>query len=246
MTATLVLALVFAYEAPTPRVVVLKEPTEFASRLNTVVPSYEVNEENFVWALVRVAGDFKIAMGIEWVLTPSASAPIHVHWKNTSVRDIIEDIVRRQRGYKIEVADALVIVGPQHVIPIRENFLALRLPQFVVRKKVPEAASNSLHELVRTRVAPPEPMKGRGVGHSQGVEVGDKEISVSLADVTVRDALSAISLASPFKVWLVTFAPEGNVTPTGFRRTVSPTTGKAIADKYQPTWEVLRWGESPY
>ncbi len=62
----------------------------------------------------------------------------------------------------------------------------------------------------------------------------------------MQDALDAISLASPFKVWIVTFAPDGDVTPTGFRRTASPVTSEAVPHSAKPYWELLRWGRPPY
>lgn len=81
------------------------------------------------------------------------------------------------------------------------------------------------------------------MGHSLGVEVGDPNLTLRLRDVSVEDVLDALTLASDRGVWIVTFAPAGQLTPTGFRRTASPLGSEGVA---RPYWELLKWGRRPY
>jgi hypothetical protein len=226
-----------------------KETRELKAALQAQVQSYNVTASNFVDALIDVACRFKLPMGVEWVRTPSAMKPVHFSWKDSTVQKIVRDIAQAQPGYQVQVRNAVVHVQPRDMIPDRENFLGLKVPQFEVQD-VAEIASRRLNEFVTLKVTPPKPappgQPRGGIGGSQLGEVGDPEISINLKNVSVKDALDCISLASPLKIWLVTFAESGDVTPTGFRRTVSPLTGKAIPDEYQPVWELLKWGREPY
>jgi len=226
------------------------ESVELGTTLQAPVHSYSVTANTFVDALIEVAGRFKFPIGIVWVRKTSELKPIHISWSDARVEKALQDIVHAQPGYEVELRNAVMHVRPRDMIPDKENFLSLRVSRFEVHKEVAETASTRLAELVNLEVTPPKPApvgqaKG-GIGSSQLVEVGDPEISISLADVTVEDALDAISLASPFKVWIVTFAPAGDLTPTGFRRTVSPIASEAVPHPAKPYWELLRWGRAPY
>ncbi|MGH9449551.1 MAG: hypothetical protein ACRD11_03330, partial [Terriglobia bacterium] len=209
-----------------------KQAAELRSALQAGVQNYLLSAANFADALVQVAGRLKIPMGIVWVPTPQATKPVRISWRAATAREVIEGIVRAQPGYEIEERNAVLHVFPRGV-PARENCLNLEVPHFVSMNDVAEMASRRLDEFTTLKVMPPKPVKGPargGMGGSMGVEVGDPNISLDLANATVAGVLDAISLASPFKVWLVAFAPEGNVTATGFRRTMSPTSGKIFPD----------------
>jgi hypothetical protein len=226
-----------------------KESAELRARLDAEVKSYAVSADSFADALVKVAGDFKIPVGVEWVRTPAAIRPIRLAWKDTDARGVIQGIAHTQMGYVVEIEDAVVHIYPGALGPERQNFLNVRLDRFDIHDDVAEMASRNLGELVRLRVAPPKPrrqMAGGGLGGSLLVEMGDPNISISPANPTVGEVLDAIALASPFKVWLVTFVPGHSLTPTGFRRTVWAARGEAFPDADQPVWELLKWGRAPY
>lgn len=218
---------------------------ELRARLAAHVKGYTVSADNFADALVKVAGNFKIPMGIAWVRTSAAARPVRLAWKDTNVRGIIQGITHTQSGYGVGIEGSVVHVYPRALVPQRDDFLSLTLPQFEIHD-VAEIASRHLGQLVRLRVAPPRPTVPGGMGFSQFVEAGDPNISISLRNPTAAEALDAIVLASPFKVWLVTFAPGHSLMPTGFRRTVSPVSGQAVPDADQPFWELLKWGREPY
>jgi hypothetical protein len=225
-----------------------RDSAELRAKLQSPVHDYSIAADTFVDALVGVAGEFKLPMGIVWVRRPSALKAVRLSWHDATVEQVVRDIVHTQPGYEIEIRNAVVRVRPRNMIPDKENFLGLRVDRFDAQSEVTELASKRLQTLVTPRVTPPKPPPAGqpfGIGFEQAVEVGDPEISISLANVTVEDALDAISLASPFKVWLVTFEADKSLTPGGFRRTVLAS-GKAVADEYQPVWELLKWGRKPY
>ncbi len=226
------------------------EPRALSAVLRGRVESYTLTAGDFVDALLEVGNKFEIPMGISCVRTDSLMKPVRLHWKGVTVQRVVEDIVRTQPLYEVNIKNAVVHIRPRGLVPRRENFLRLKVSQFEVENQVAELASRRLAQIVTLTVSPPKPPRGGqttgGTLGSQLTETDDPEVSIRLRNATVEDVLDNISVGSPFKVWLVTFAGTGNVTPTGFRRTVSPLTGKAIPDEYQPTWELLRWGRQPY
>jgi hypothetical protein len=228
-----------------------KESVQARTILQSPVHGYSVTADTFVDALLEAAGHFKLRVGVAWIRErPSEMRPVHLSWKDATVEEVIRDIAQAQPGYQVEVRNAVVHVRPRALIPDRENFLRLRIPRFEVQNEVAETASKGLSGLVSLELTPPRPaaagQAGGGVASSQLVEVGDPEISISLANVTVEDGLDAISLVSPFKVWIVTFAGGGSLTPGGFRRTVLAVADRPVPDERQPVWEFLKWGRKPY
>ncbi len=227
-----------------------RESTETRATLQRHVLNYSVSGSSFVDALIEVAGRFKFPLGVAWVRNSSKGKPVHFSWKDATVQQVIWDIIHAQPGYETNVRNAVVHVQPSGLVSDRQNFLKLTIPRFDVHDQVAEVGSKRLFGLIKQRFGIREKVPGPsvrgGVGFSQGVEVGDPQISIILMNVTIEDALDSLILTSPFKIWLVTFAANGSLTPSGLRDTISPVTGKAIPYKYQPFWELLRWGRSPY
>jgi hypothetical protein len=225
-----------------------QEALKLDERLAAPVHDYTLKANNVLLALLDVAGQYKIPMGIQWLRAPVALRPVRLEIEDTDVRGAIQAIADTQPGYIVEVSDGVVHVYPEELIPEGQNFLALRLDRFDVHD-VAEIASRRLAEVLRPHVVPPQPtagLVGGGTGSSLFVETNDPNISISLARPTASEALDAIVAVWPFTVWVVTFASGKNLTPTGFRRTVSPTDGEAVPDADQPTWEPLKWGQPPY
>lgn len=223
-----------------------QQPPQVERRLATPVQNYDLTAGNFLLAFLKIAGEYDIPMGIVWLRTPAALKPVHLAFKRTEVGGAIRAIARTQHGYTVDVEGGVVHIYPEDARLASANFLRLVLDRFDVHD-VAEIASKHLASLVRQRISPPKPTRtGGGIGFSQAVEIGDPTVTVSLTRPTADEVLDAIVKASPFKVWVVTFSPTRSLTPTGFWRTVSPTTGKPFADRYQPVWELLRRGQRPY
>lgn len=226
-----------------------QEPAALEARLQTRVTNYELVADDFVEALLKVAGEYKIPVGIVWVRTPAALRGVRLSKKDTTVQDIIQALVKTQPEYTMTAKGGLVHVFARGVVPDRENFLTLKVPEFEVHNQVVELAERRLGDIIRAAVSPPKPVAGGMRGGTIGsllVEVGDPSLTLKLQGVAAEDVLDALTLASGRGVWLVTFAPAGQLTLTGFRRTVSPVSGHAVPDPEQPVWELLKWGRKPY
>jgi hypothetical protein len=204
-----------------------------------------MNGDNFVDALLKVATQFQIPMGIEWSENASTAQKISESWTDADVQQVIQRLVNAQRGYEFEVKDGVVHVFPEWAKSSQQDFVNLKVQKFIVRNEVAAAATRQLRDLVKLTVSPP-PQTGATAGGTAGSQLGtieDREISLKLENLTVRDALDQIALVSDRKIWVVTFTEEPLLTPTGFRRTRSLWID-TVPDNEQPVWNTLRWGDA--
>ncbi|MGB7589890.1 MAG: hypothetical protein WCD04_06100 [Terriglobia bacterium] len=220
------------------------------TKLQSRVTNYQLEADNFVCALLKVADEYKIPMGIVWVRTPVALRGVRLSEKDATVQEIIQALVKTQPEYTMTTKGGLLHISAPGLVPDRENFLRLKVPEFEVHNQVVELAERRLGDIVNATVWPPKPVAGGnvrgGVLSSQLVEVGDPDLNLKLQDVAVEDVLDALTLASDRGVWIVTFAAAGELTPTGFRQMESPLSSEALPRPAKPLWEILKWGRKPY
>jgi hypothetical protein len=208
-------------------------PDDLTIKLSRHVTNYNLGVFNFLEALIRVSNDFQIPMGIVWVSTSAARAGLPFAWKEATVREIIEAIAKTQPGYQVEVTNGVVHISPPALIADRENFLTLKIPEFKISNQYTEVVISKLHDFI----APP-----RTSGFSIGAMIEPK-ITLELKNSTVEDILDALDVASTRKIWVVTFADDTGLTPSGFRRTRSLWTDAPIPDEEQPALALLHWGD---
>lgn len=222
-----------------------RQPEDLDAKLRVIVHNHQLQASNFVEALTRAASQFQVPIGIEWVNTSRAKARVTLSWKDATVREIFDAIVKTQPDYEMQAKNGVVHVYSAKLIPDRQNFLRLSVNQFEVDREVVEMASWKLRERVRLTVSPPSPQPGPGgVGGSFITNMGEPKISLKLNNVSVEDALDALAVASTRKIWIVTFSDDTTLTPTAFRRTLTVWNKSPIPDNEQPVWDMLRWGDA--
>jgi hypothetical protein len=216
------------------------------AKLRASIYNYHLQANNFVEALTRVASDFRIPMGIEWVDTPAARASVSLSWKNATVLEVLQAIVKTQPGFQMLVGKSVVHVSCSEFVPDRQNPLKLNISQFEVHNVPAELASRQLHEAVTRTLFPPKPQQGIGGGivGSGATNVDDPKISVTLKNATVEDVLDALALASARKIWIVTFSDARTLTAAGYRRTLGLWTNSPAPDDEQPVCDMLHWGDA--
>lgn len=223
-----------------------RQPEDLDAKLRTNVNSYQLQANNFVEALTRAASDFQIPMGIEWVNRPGARARVNLSWKNATIREVLQAIVKTQPGFTMLVGSSVVHVSSSDLVPDHENPLKLKINAFEVHNAPVESASRQLHEVVR-RTLSPKPQQGFGRGGVAGSgfsNIDDPKISVTLKNATVEDVLNALALTSARKIWIVTFSDSPVLTSTGFRRTLSLWNKSPVPDNEQPGWDMFHWGDA--
>ena len=184
-------------------------------------------------------------MGIELVDTPAARARVSLSWKNATVLEVLQAIVKTQPGFQMLVGKNVVHVSCSEFVPDRQNPLKLNISQFEVHNVPAELASRQLHEAVTRTLFPPKPQQGIGGGivGSGATNVDDPKISVTLKNATVEDVLDALALASARKIWIVTFSDARTLTAAGYCRTLGLWNRSPIPDEEQPAWDLLHWGD---
>lgn len=208
---------------------------EASTVLNKRVADYSLGPSSLVEALVRVSNDFQIPMGIAWVDSPTANARTRFAWKNMTVQEILDDIVRIQRSYDVQFKNGVLQVSPsRELISDNQNFLKLRLESFEAHDDFVEIASLKLHMLVTPRKN----------GQLSIGATGDSKVHLELTNPTVEDALDALAVASNRKIWVVTFLDDIGLTHRGMRRSISLWNRKPQPDEEQPGWDMLRWGDA--
>jgi hypothetical protein len=219
---------------------------EIQARLESRISSYTLAADGFVSALSELAGKFKLPMGVEWVRSSGSVRKVNLSWQNATVRQMLEAVVKSQPGYRLQINDGVVHIFSPDDTSSGENFLDIGIDSFEIKNQVVEIASHKLRDLVRVRVSPPPPASQHpgGLVYSQGASVGEPEVTLTLRSVNVRQVLDALALASDRKVWVVTFTPDGTVTPTRYRRTGTLWNKENVPDPEQPVWDMFRWGDS--
>jgi hypothetical protein len=223
-----------------------QHPEELNQRLHVAVQDYHLQGLNFVESLTRVAGDFQIPMGIEWVDSPSARAKSDASWKHATVQQVLEAIVKTQPGYRMRLTSGIVRISSPDLVPDPQNPLKLNIDKFDVQGVPVELASKELHTLVTRTISPPTPQPAAvgGIGRSGASNLDDPMVSVQLKNSTVEELLDSLALTSARKIWVVTFTDNLSLTPRGFRRTLTLWNDFPIPDNEQPLWDLLHWGDA--
>lgn len=208
-------------------------------KLNRTVQNYSLNANNFLDALTRMAADFKLPMGIEWVATSEAKTEFSHLWESATVEEIIEQIVKTQPNYEVQIWNGVLHILSPKLIPERQNFLKLRIGHFQVHQQPFEWVSAQLHDYANDIIFKPK-------GHAGSIASMPDEprLDLDLTDTSVEEVLDKIVLASTRKIWIVVFSDDPATTETGFRRSLSLWLDSPIPDGQQPVWNLFRWGDS--
>lgn len=224
-------------------------------KLQTRVENYRLSEDSFLQALTKVASQFQIPLGIEWVKEPSTMRSFHLSMKRATVYQLIESLVK-DSGYGLEIKKDIVHVFPRGSLTDRRSFLNVPIKRFDVQDEFVTFAARRLRDMLNrdasrrhtskpTKGKPDNWSQGTGTGGSAAVGLGDERISLKLRNVRARDVLDSLSLAAGLKIWVVTYPRRFTTTEGGFRRTAATHTDTDIPDEEQPIWVFLPWGVEP-
>jgi len=194
----------------------------------------------FVEALGQVARAFSVPMGISWVKTEGSQKKRSIEFKNATILEIIEAIASSEPNYEVVVNNGVVHVATKE-IPVGQNFLYLRIPEFVA-KGIANGAKVALWMQLNQRISP-DPHRGYGVSIFSSTT--ETKLDLTFTNATVEEILDSIAVASDYEMWLVAFEDNLNPTPSGFRRSESLLSKTATPDEGQPEWDIFQWGFWP-
>jgi hypothetical protein len=209
------------------------------AKLHAAVPEYSVSGNTFIAALLRVADEFQIPLGVEWVATSSAVEKLSLSWHDTSVINIVEVIVHSQPGYEVRV-DGSILHVTSTAIPRGQDFLNLTVHSFDVQEQVVQIAERQLRSAIAATVAP---QKVGGILGSLATSPNEPSITIKREDASVREILDSLISVSRKKIWVVTFVDSATSTTTGFDRTMTLWNHAPVPDSEQPLWDLFSWDE---
>jgi hypothetical protein len=217
-------------------------------QLQRKVENYKLSAPTFLDALLKAAADFKVVLGVELIRTPSVLRPVDMSGGRATVMQVFSALVAREKGYAVRVDGGVLHVFRRDDVNKPSNFLNIPIPKFAAANTTAPGAQLRLWMLLNPKLQPPRPSPlgpiGSGGSFAEGPD--NQRFSLDLRDTTARGILDAVAVSSEHHVWVVTFAPGGQVMQSGFRRTASPTSAQNIPDASQPALEILRWGERPF
>jgi hypothetical protein len=219
-------------------------PENLQARLDSEVDEYDLSARDLARALIAVAQHFEIPMGIEWI-QPASPKPVNLRWKKTTVRAVLESVVRAHPGYRLGVGQGSVHVFYAGADTDPSNFLNIPIPALDMDNVYPAVARWRLEQIVRAKVSPP-PQPGRPSSVGYEITVGPRETKQSFhwKNSKVRDVLYTLALDGDYKIWTVTFPESSARTSTGFRPTLSLWITQAGPNEL-PDWDRFDWRHQP-
>jgi len=210
-------------------------------KLASTVEEYSVNAEDPLNALLEVAADFQLPIGIQWIR--NMGKPVSRSWEQTTISGLLSDIAAAGGKYHIDVNNGVVHIGPAGLMGTENDVLDLKLDSFEVSNRYVRFALVNLRQRVQPLMVPEHVVKG-GYAGSVPTGAGDRPVTLKLTNPTVRDVLDALCLAADLKVWLVGYTSSPTKTSAGFLRTASRWEEKAseVSDFSQPFIDMQTWG----
>lgn len=220
------------------------QTTSLQAKLDARVARYSLTAKDLADAILKIAKQFDLPVGIEWLKDKEALQGLSLAWKDATVGDIIGSVVKKYPPYRFQVEDGVLHVFRPDLLNDSHNFLNLKVPDsFEVRQTVGGFANVQLRDVVQNIVTPRNLPPGAGVGGDYATGLEETPLTLSLRGLTVREALDKLVGASEHKMWLVTFSDTPALTPTGFRRTETLWHPAPFPDRDQPMWDFLAWKE---
>lgn len=140
----------------------------------------------------------------------------------------------------MQVSNGIVHVSPTEITP-EQNFLLIKIDEFVVQHQVLPLAMRNLHELVKMAISPPKPHANVGSGGSLGGNTDEPQFDLQIEHASVEEILDSLAKASQRKIWIATFDDSFILTASGFRRTMSLWSDSPVPESEQPVWDMFGW-----
>ena len=201
--------------------------------LATTVPSYSVSAANLADVLVKVAYDFKIPVGIEWIQIPDAVKPFARSWRRTTAGDILADIVKAYPGYVLDTGGEVVHVRAPLPGSARFDILNYRLDRYEVAHQTVNEVTAHLECELAPLVNPPLPNQPTlACGGSTLVGGGDARMTFTIDKPSVGEILDRLLIGSGRAAWVVAYPAQLKRTKSGYLKT-------ARSDGYEPPYDSL-------
>jgi hypothetical protein len=217
------------------------------ARLAVAPETYTLTTVDSLHALLKLAADYKLPMGIEWRRATGQPVQFSHTWHGATVLRMAQDIAGSIPESEVEVLQGVV-----HIILVDQHYdvgnpLGIKLPSFEVKNQLVDVAQRNLSQAVNALMFPPR--GPHGWAGSIGTSTEDQPINIKMTGATAREILDQMCLADArLKVWIVAYPATATRTPAGYLRTAFITREVPLEDFEQPHFTFLPWGRwiGPY
>ena len=212
-----------------------------------LIPDYSLQATSFIDALLKIASQFRLPLGVEWIKSAGTLKPDSFFLTHTTVKDIIDAVVSTYSGYEWRMEeDGIVNVFQRDLVKDGRNPLNVTIKSFDHTESV-NTAGRTLHSMLAHIVRHPD---FGGIATSGGDYVGAPVVRFTAENVAVRTVLAKIITAPPpasklpmNRIWIATFPDEPMLSRTGYLE-VAPTLNFNVVSE-QPFWNLFQWGDPP-
>lgn len=197
-SATVLLLVVFGVIMPRAA-----DGSTFQDKLASSVATFDSSGRTLAKALVDLAYEYKIPMGIEYLDRMAITRPLAVRVRGEPLRRVIELLVAQLPTYRVTFAGGLVDVYSPAARGDPSNVLNTVLADFQVTNADTHRASAELAAGL-ARELNPHSMVVNSIAPGQW---GTKTVSVHLRGKRVYEILNAITAQNGFALWCVVVPP---------------------------------------
>src|SRR5579864_197254 len=87
--------------------------SQLQKRLRSPIGDYSLSADTLLEALARIAAQFNLRMGIEWIGDTQHRRPIQLSLKNTTIDEVLRAALLSRAGYECSVQNDIVHIRPK-------------------------------------------------------------------------------------------------------------------------------------
>ena len=158
--------------------------------------------------LIEISQKFGIPMAIEWVVDPSADAKDSLHFHEGTVLQLIRSVVAQSSDHQVEIGNDEIHVFSRAAVLSPLNFLNLRIQSYDVKNESLLGAEALLRTKINMLLYPGKYRLGFGGGYGSAPDdpFWARNVTISGANLTIREILTRIARANANSSWIVTFS----------------------------------------
>ena len=180
------------------------QTAQSASTFSKPVASFKVERLPLIDALLQLSQQEGIPLGIEYVDHDAVEKPLSLEMDETTVGEILEELLGQNKGYSWHVRESVLIVSHESIASGRENLLDRIVPQFSMPRCSVADASNLLQMDLEQELSP------RIRGFAGEYNPGSRQSLVGplkLFNVPVWRVLNRLVSANNKAAWIVQVPP---------------------------------------
>ena len=199
------------------------------------VTTFHIRATNLLQAAAQISSRFDVPIGIAWRGDVNAGRRISKDWSDTTVANLLRDVVAEDPEYELDISNGVVHIQPTALENGSLDFLNIKLPSFTATDYTHVVGLQLRDQLNRILIPRPAEPKAQTCGGSLGIGAQEVHTTIALVNASVRQVLDALLLNSRYQMWLVIFNP--NTTYNGYFGTAS--IFRKTSDWDQPNWDFL-------